>query len=103
VLWLGIGSGVLAVSTAVMAYLAYKDGAEYRAALDRMTTHAELDDLQSQAKTKALVTDVLLGATLVATGLTVYIALSHDSEQRPEQRAAQLRIGPGSLSMRGAF
>ena len=86
-----------------MAYLAYRDGVEYRAALDRMTTHAELDDLQSQAKTKALVTDVLLGATVVATGLTLYIALSHDSEHRSEQRAAQLRIGPGSLSMRGAF
>jgi tetratricopeptide (TPR) repeat protein len=103
VLWLGIGSGVLAVSTAVMAYLAYQDGADYRAALERKTTHAELDDLQSQAKTKALVTDILLGATVVATGLTLYIALSHDSESRPEQRAAQLRIGPGSLSMRAAF
>jgi hypothetical protein len=103
VLWLGIGSGVWAVSTAVMAYLAYQDGADYRAALERKTTHAELDDLSSQAKTKAVVTDVLLGATVVATGLTLYIALSHDSERPPEQRAAQLRIGPGSLSMRAAF
>jgi tetratricopeptide (TPR) repeat protein len=103
VLWLGIGSGVLAVSTGVMAYLAYQDGADYRAALDRKTTHAELEDLQSQAKTKALVTDILLGATVVATGLTLYFALSHAGERPPEQHAAQLRIGPGSVGVRAAF
>jgi tetratricopeptide (TPR) repeat protein len=103
VLWLGIGSGVLAVSTAVMGYLAYQDSAAYQSALDRKTTRAELDDLASQAQTKALVTDVLLGATVVATGLTIYLAVKNNGERQPEQRSAQLRIAPGALSVRGWF
>jgi hypothetical protein len=102
VLWLGIGSGVLAVSTAVMGYLAYKDSSDYQSALDRKTTRAELDDLASQATTKAVVTDVLLGATVVATGLTIYLAVK-DSGERPAEHAAQLRVGPGGLSLRGSF
>jgi hypothetical protein len=107
-LWLGIGSGALGVGAGVMAYLAARDGADYRDALHRKTTVRELDSLHSQATTKALVTDILLGAALVSTVITVIVAMQDgDSEERPNaargQPRAELTIGAGSLGLAGRF
>jgi len=44
-LWLGIGSGALAVATGVMAYLAASDASAYHDAVERKTTARELEDL----------------------------------------------------------
>lgn len=108
VLWLGIGSGALAVGTGVMAYLAYSDASSYRDALERKTTSSEVDSLHNKAQTKALVTDILLGATLVSTAITVFVALQDgDTEERPaasrDAARAQLTMGPGSVGLTGQF
>ena len=100
--WVGIGTGALAVGTGVMAFLAYSDASDYREALDRKTTASELDSLHDSAKTKALVTDILLGATVVAGAATVWLAMQDgdDTERAP---SARLSIGAGSATLSGSF
>jgi hypothetical protein len=105
-LWVGIGTGVLAVGAGVMGYLAYRDSANYKDALARPTTPAELDSLQQGAKTKALITDVLLGATAVGAALTLYLALDSSSERATHATAdarASLRVGPGAVVLTQRF
>jgi hypothetical protein len=105
-LWVGIGTGVLAVGAGVMGYLAYRDSANYKDALQRPTTPAELDSLQQGAKTKALVTDVLLGATAVGAALTLYLVLDSGPERDTRATAdarASLRVGPGALLLTQHF
>jgi hypothetical protein len=107
-LWIGIGAGALAVGAGVMAYLAAKDAEKHHDALGRETTPRELDQLDERATTKALVTDILLGATAVATALTVVFAVqgSGSGETPPTRRdraSAKLAIGAGSVQLSGAF
>lgn len=99
--WLGIGSGVLAAGAGVMAYLAERDAGKYDDAVHRKTTARELSDLDSRARAKALVTDILLGAALVSTTITVIVA-TQSGKPDSEPRAA-LSLGPGSLRVDGRF
>jgi hypothetical protein len=106
VLWLGIGTGALAVGTAVMGTLAAIDGGKYRDAVHRKTTAKELDSLHSHAATKALVTDILLGATVVTAAITIVVAVrqgsSDDTAPAPHETArAWLTLGPGSIGISG--
>jgi tetratricopeptide (TPR) repeat protein len=102
-LWMGIGTGALAVGAGVMGYLAYRDSANYQDALKRPTTPAELDSLAQGAKTKAIVTDVLLGATVVGAALTLYFVLDSGDERDPQSAHASLRVGPGALQLTQKF
>jgi hypothetical protein len=106
-LWLGITSGALLVGAGVMGYLTIRDAESYDDAVARKTSVRELEDLDSRASTKALVTDVLLGATVIATGITVLVALTGNGSERREAAAekpgAKVALGVGSLSVRGAF
>jgi tetratricopeptide (TPR) repeat protein len=106
-LWLGIATGALAVGTAVVGYLAAQDGSKFHDALNRSTTASELDRLHDRAATKAVLTDVLLGATAITGGVTLFFALtgSSKSDQPPaaaEQRA-RLNVGLGSIELSGQF
>jgi hypothetical protein len=105
VVWLGIGTGALAVGAGVMAYLAARDASAYHDAVHRKTTPRELDDLDNRATTKALVTDILIGATAVAGAVTLIVALqgSGKPDTAPDSARAQLDLGPGSLRLHGQF
>jgi tetratricopeptide (TPR) repeat protein len=106
VLWLGIGAGALGVATGVMAILAANDAAKYHDAVDTKTTARELQDLDDRATAKALVTDILLGATVVATTITIIVATAGSDERespRDSRAHAQLRLGPGAVSLSGDF
>jgi hypothetical protein len=112
-LWLGITSGALLVGAGVMGYLTVRDAQKYDDAVARKTSVRELEDLDSRATTKALVTDVLLGATVVAAGITVLLALSGNSERetrdtskakaKPRNDGTKVSLGVGSLQLRSAF
>jgi hypothetical protein len=105
-LWLGIATGALAVGTAVVGSLAATDGSKYHDALDRSTTASELDRLHDRAATKGLITDILLGATVITGGLTLYFAIWGGKSDTPpsETRAqAKLSVGVGSLQLNGQF
>ena len=108
VVWLGIGTGALAVGAGVMAYLAERDASDYHDAVHRKTTPRELDDLDSRATTKALVTDILIGATAVTGAVTLIVALQGSGKpdaapSRSDRARAQLDLGPGSLRVHGQF
>jgi hypothetical protein len=108
VLWLGIGAGALAVGTGVMAYLASRDASKYDDAVHRKTTARELNDLDDRASTKALVTDILLGATVVATTITLIVALQGGGKaevapSRNDHASAHLTLGVGTLGLSGGF
>lgn len=100
---LGIGTGALAAGAGVMAYLAAHDASNYRGALERKTDEAELKSLQDGAKTKALVTDVLLGAAVACGVTTLVVAIMNGGEERPPEAGTAFGIGPGSVSMRTTF
>jgi tetratricopeptide (TPR) repeat protein len=109
-LWLGIGTGALAVGAGVMAYLAYSDASDYRDAIHRKTTAQEVDSLHDRATTKALVTDILLGATVVGAAVTVFVALQggdDEAEERPTasrtEARTELMVSPGSIGLSGSF
>ena len=102
-LWLGIGTGALGVGAGVMAILAASDSAAYQDALDRPTTSEELESLHDSATTKALVTDILLGATVVGAAVTVWVALDSGSDSDEREPSAQLSLGAGSVALHGHF
>lgn len=101
-LWLGIGTGALAVATGIMAYLAANDASKYHDAVKTKTTPRELEDLDERATAKALVADILLGTTIVAATVTVIVATSGSSE-RSDGAHARVGVGVGSLSLTGDF
>jgi tetratricopeptide (TPR) repeat protein len=72
----GVMSGVFLVAAGGVGFAAYQDVAARDEALRKYTTRAELDGLGSQAHTKALVADALLGAALVSAAATVVLVLS---------------------------
>lgn len=95
-----IGTGVLAAGAGVSAYLASSQAAEYRSALTRRTSKSELNELSDSAKTKALVCDVLLGATAVAAAASVIVLWKLGLNERED---VQVSAGPGSVQLRGSF
>jgi hypothetical protein len=107
VLWLGIATGALAIGTAVVGILAAQDGSKFHDALNRSTTSGELNRLHDRAATKALLTDILLGATAITGGVTLFFALTGTSQpdQPPVAAApgARLNVGLGSVELSGQF
>jgi hypothetical protein len=102
-IWLGVATGALAVGTGVMGYLAAQDGSKFHDALARSTTASEVSRLHDRAATKALVTDILLGATAVTGAITLFVALQGrkpEATERSNERA-QLSLGLGSVQLSG--
>jgi len=98
---LAAGAGTVAVLTA----LAQKD---YKDERRRETTKNQLDSLREDAETKALITDVLLSATLAAGIVTTVLILTDlggGGSEASDYAAApvKLTIGPGSLGLSGTL
>lgn len=105
-LWLGIATGALAVGTGVVGYLAAQDGSKFHDALDRSSTASEINRLHDRAETKAILTDVLLGATAITGAITLYFVFSGGKADKPPSEtasAARLNVGLGSLQLSGRF
>lgn len=95
-LYTGIATGVLAVGTVGMAIWTSSEQGKYDDEVEGETSRAKLDDLSDSVEQKALVTDILLGATVVTGVITLVLALTEgDSEER-----ASVRVGPGSIGGR---
>jgi hypothetical protein len=102
--YVGIGvTGALLVGTAVTGVLALGAKSDYDAANDGSDV-AEADELRGSTQTMNLVTDVLLGATVVSAAITTYLFVS-----RPTEKSASVRIvpvaapGAGALFVSGRF
>jgi hypothetical protein len=76
-MWLGIGAtGVLAATTVTFGILTLGAKSDLNAEADRFgTTPRAVSDAQSRQDTFAVVTDVVLGATILAAGVTTVLVL----------------------------
>lgn len=99
--WFGIGTGALAISAGVMAYLTSQDNAAYQDALERPTSEDELEEIADRTKTKALITDILLAATVAAAATTVVFVVIDANDREPGELS--LRVAPGGLSLQTRF
>ncbi|MDD9968604.1 MAG: PEGA domain-containing protein [Myxococcales bacterium] len=75
VIWMGIGTGVLAAGTATLAILTVMAKDEHQSELERETTLARLETFEENARTRALLTDIGLGVTGAAAAATLVVAL----------------------------
>jgi hypothetical protein len=96
---LAAGTGTVAVLTA----LAEKDFDDERM---RETTKTQLDSLRDDAKTKALVTDILLSATLASAIVTTVLILTDSGDTAASEHASNalhVAVGPGNIALRGTL
>jgi hypothetical protein len=99
-------TGALATGTVVVGAMTLSAQSDLASERDSVTTRAKLDDAESKTRTLALVTDVLLAATVVSAGISLYITLGSSDEPAQKEKASrplQLGVGPGSVTLRGAF
>jgi hypothetical protein len=107
-LWLGIATGALAAGAGVLGTLAAIDGSKYHDALHRPATPGQLESLHDRAQTKAIATDILLGATVVAGTITVILLLKGGRDERAssaarESQHARVSLGLGSVQLTSHF
>jgi len=102
--YVGIGvTGALLVGTTVTGVLALGKKSDYDAANDGGDVE-KADELRGSTQTMNLVTDILLGATVVGAAVTTYLFVS-----RPTEKAASVRLvpvaapGAGALYVHGRF
>jgi tetratricopeptide (TPR) repeat protein len=96
-------TGGLAVATAVMGALALKKSGELSSDLTTAgVTRAQIDDARSATRTMALVTDVLLGATVAAAGTSLVLTLV-SRPAGPQAGQVSARFGIGSVGLQGTF
>ncbi len=104
--WVGlVSTGVLGVATGVFGGLALaKHSAFEDALIVAPTTKDAIDSARSDAKTFALVTDILLGTTIAAGALTALAFGLDYGRSSPESTAfIQPMVGPGMVGLNGAF
>lgn len=96
--YVGMGvTGALFVGTAVTGVLALGKKSEYDDANDGRDV-AQADELRGSTETMNLVTDVLLGATVVSAAVTTYLFVS-----RPTEKSASVRLVPVAVPSAGAL
>lgn len=93
-----VATGVLAAGTVTTGLLSLSAKSDLDKQLDIYPGSPDaISSARSKAETLGLVTDVLGVATIVAAGVTVYLAVS-----RPSKNVA-LTVGPGSAGVVGRF
>jgi tetratricopeptide (TPR) repeat protein len=97
-LWTGIAAGVLALGTGGIALWTSSEQADYDDAIQRETSRSELSELSDGIEQKALVTDILLGATIAAAVVTVVLILTDDDSGEHAPSYGSVEFGPGSVS-----
>jgi len=96
-------TGGLAVATAVTGVLALSKSGELSSDLTTPgATRMQIDDARSSTKSLALVSDVLLGATIAAAGTSLVLTLIN-RPAKPQAGQVSVRIGVGSVGLRGTF
>ncbi len=104
--WLAWGvTGALGVGAAVTGVLALRAKSDFKDEQEKFgVTSDQLDDKNSRARTLGIVTDVLLGATAVAGGVSLYLTLSSGKSGAAESTGAlRLKMSPGAAFLSGNF
>jgi HEPN domain-containing protein len=96
-------TGGFAAATVVTGVIALKGSGELTTLHStKGSTRAQINDAQSSTKTMALVTDVLLGATLAGLATSIVLTATGRSSQSAPARVS-VRLGPGSAAITGSF
>lgn len=75
-------TGALAVTTAVLGVLALEADGDLEDMRGKATSRGALDDQSDKVDRRALATDVLLGTSVVAAGVSLWLTLRPSKEQR---------------------
>ncbi len=84
----GIATGVLAAGAVTMTIVTGIAQQDYQEQLLVETTRTKLDTLRDDAETKALVTDIVWGATLASAVVTTVLILTSDNERAASAASA---------------
>jgi hypothetical protein len=95
-LFTGIATGVLALGAGGMAIWTATEQSKYDDAIERETSRTELEDLSDSVEAKALITDVLLGATVITGTITLILVLT-DDDSAERETAKGITFGPSSV------
>jgi len=103
--WVAWGiTGALAAGTAVTGVLALKAHSDQDTTKSHLdVTQGELDSANKKVQHLALVTDILLGATAVAGGVSLYLTLRSPGSSTSTSDQARLTLLPGAVSARFPF
>ncbi|HEU4403688.1 MAG TPA: PEGA domain-containing protein [Polyangiaceae bacterium] len=104
--WVAWGvTGALAAGAAVTGVLALQAKSHFEEHRDTFnTTRAELEDQNDKARRLGVATDVLLGATAVAAGVSLYLTLTAGPKGAGATSGAlRLRVGPGGAGLAATF
>jgi hypothetical protein len=93
-----IATGVLAAAAGTTGFLALRASNDLKKELQHPDP-ADPDVKSTRTKRLALTTDILLGATVVAAGISTYLSLG--SPARGE--SVSLVVGPGSIGLTGRY
>jgi hypothetical protein len=97
-------TGALAAGTTVSGVLALQAHSNQDSTKNRLgVTESDLDSANKKVEHLALATDILLGATALAGGISLYLTLRSPSHSSPTSDQAQLTIRPGSIAARIPF
>ena len=106
--WVGwTATGALAVGATVTGILALKaksDGEDLQKT--KGVTRSQLDDAESKRQNFSLASDILIGATIVTAGVSLYFTIKGPSRTAggaPPPRTIRPAVGVGSLAVVGSF
>ena len=104
-IWAGMATAMLGAGAITMTVLSALAQKEYDDELASITTRSKVDTLRDDAETKALVTDIAWGATIVAGGITAVLIFSADDDASAERagRGVGVRVGPAGVVVDGRF
>jgi tetratricopeptide (TPR) repeat protein len=104
--WTGIATGALGVAAGSLSILTMVAQGDYDDQKKLQTTRSELDRMRDDAKTKALIADVLWGATIIGAGVTVVLMITSggsDQERDGEATNVAFRVNPTGVGVTGEF
>jgi hypothetical protein len=104
--WAIAATAVLAAGTGTVGVLTLLAEKDYDDERMRETTKTQLDSLRDDAKTKALVTDILLSATVASAIVTTVLILTDSGSSAAAEHASNalhVAIGPGNVALHGTL
>lgn len=102
-LWTGLATGALAAGAGITSMLTLISQKRYDEEKKDLTSRDQLDRLRNDAKTKALVADVLWGATIAGVGVTAVLLLTTGGTERAPEAGVSVRVHPTGVGLSGAF
>ncbi len=99
--WIAWGvTGLFGAATAVTGFLALAAKSDLSTQLDTFPGNASsIDSDRTRTKTFGVVSDALLGATVIAGGVAIYVTLSGHSHAP----STEVGFGPAGLQLRGRY